>query len=384
MKTIAFIPVRGGSKSIPGKNIRRLGGRPLLHWTLDAATRSELIERVYVSSDSDEILRCAKEFSNPKVEAVVRPAEFATDTASTEAAVLDFAEQTEFDKMVLIQATSPLTTSADLDGALRKMEELSADSLLSVTHEHRFRWTKRADGLVDAGNYDPMHRPRRQDWDGELMENGAFYITSRHALLRSRCRLSGSVASWTMGGKTAVEIDTPEDWEILEALVSTTRGLRKIPRDVRLLVSDVDGVMTDAGMYYGPEGEALKKFSTRDGMGMRFWREAGREVAIVTGEKSEAVTRRAEKLGISEVHLGAADKLPVVRRIAVTRGLSLDQVAYVGDDLNDLAAIQAVGFSACPADAAPEIQRVVDYVCARRGGEGCVREVIDLLLASRD
>src|SRR6186713_2958786 len=123
MKTVAFIPVRGGSKSIPGKNIKPLGGRPLLHWTLETACQAQRIDEVVVSSDSEEILACARAFAHPKVVAVLRPSEFATDTASTESAMLDYAENNQFDRMVLVQATSPLTTSGDLDGAIAHMEE---------------------------------------------------------------------------------------------------------------------------------------------------------------------------------------------------------------------------------------------------------------------
>ena len=220
MKTIAFIPARGGSKSIPRKNIRPLGGRPLLHWSMQAAEDCPDIDRVYVSSDSAQILECARSFPGNKTEAVVRPAKLATDTATTESALLHFAQETEFDRVVLLQATSPLTTAADIGGALKTMDALHADSLLSVTHEHRFRW--RLDGaFVRAENYDPQLRPRRQDWGGELIENGAFYVSGRSGLLATGCRLNGKVAHWVMPGRTAVEIDRPEDWEILESFVRT-------------------------------------------------------------------------------------------------------------------------------------------------------------------
>jgi N-acylneuraminate cytidylyltransferase len=180
---------------------------------------------------------------------------------------------------------------------------------------------------------------------------------------------------------TAFEIDTPDDWEILATLVAAKKGqIHEKIGPFKLLVTDVDGVLTDAGMYYGPEGEALKKFNTRDGMGTAIWRESGRDIAIVTSENSQAVARRAEKLKIEELHLGVKDKLPLVRRLAETRGISMKEVAYMGDDLNDLEVMQQVGFAACPADAHPRIRGVSRLVTQAKGGEGCLRELVDWLL----
>jgi len=383
MKTVALIPVRGGSKSIPKKNIKPLAGKPLLHWTLQAALDAQGIDEVFVSSDSEEILDCARALTD-RVHAIERAPELATDTASTEAVMLDFARRHSFDRLVLIQATSPLTTAQDLDGALRHMDATGADSLLTVTHEHRFRWRLGADGFVEAVNYDPVRRPRRQDWSGELCENGAFYVCSRDGLLETSCRLHGKIAHYVMSGHTAVEIDEPSDWEILEALMrrlATRERAAAKTSDIRLLITDVDGVLTDGGMYYGAEGELLKKFNTRDGMGSRLWRESGRELVIVTGENSPSVARRAEKLRISEVHFGISDKKTVVRGLMAKRNLAAHQVAYIGDDVNDLEAMAEVGLVACPADAQPAVRALAQFVCKTKGGEGCLREFVDHLLA---
>jgi len=385
MSTVALIPARGGSKSIPKKNIKLLGGKPLLHWTIEAALAADGIDLVFVSSDDQEILDCALQLGDPRVRASQRAPELATDTASTEAVMLDFARRHDFEVMLLIQATSPLTTADDLAGALRKFAETGADSLLTVTHEHRFRWALASGGFVQPENYTPLTRPRRQDWAGELVENGAFYVCRRQGLLASECRLHGRVAHWVMPSHTAVEIDEPSDWEVLEALIArhARRKARAPGQDIRLLITDVDGVLTDAGMYYGAEGEIMKKFSTRDGMGSQLWRESGRAIAIVTGENSPAVERRAEKLRIDEVHVGISEKKSVVRGMLEKRGLTASQVAYLGDDVNDLGAMQEVGFVACPADAHPRVRAVADYVCTAKGGEGCLRELVDYLQQAR-
>lgn len=154
-------------------------------------------------------------------------------------------------------------------------------------------------------------------------------------------------------------------------------------RDVRLFATDVDGVLTDAGMYYSESGDEWKKFNTRDGMGIKLLQKAGFVTAIVTQERTRLVARRAEKLAIPELHQGVMDKLTVIREMAGRHGLSLSQVAYIGDDVNDLEALRAVGFSAAPADGMPAVCDVVHYVCRKKGGEGAVREIAEMLLSAR-
>jgi YrbI family 3-deoxy-D-manno-octulosonate 8-phosphate phosphatase len=150
-----------------------------------------------------------------------------------------------------------------------------------------------------------------------------------------------------------------------------------------MLAMDVDGVLTDAGMYYAESGEELKKFNTRDGMGIKMLQAAGVVTAFITKEKTAIVERRGQKLAVPEVHQGVDDKLTDLTRLARKYGLTLAQIAYIGDDVNDLDALKAVGFSAAPADAMPSVLEAVHYVCARKGGEGAVREVADLILAAR-
>jgi 3-deoxy-D-manno-octulosonate 8-phosphate phosphatase (KDO 8-P phosphatase) len=157
-------------------------------------------------------------------------------------------------------------------------------------------------------------------------------------------------------------------------------SLKTILRRIKLFATDVDGVLTDAGMYYAESDDEWKKFNTRDGMGIKLLQKAGIITAIVTQERTKLVARRAEKLMIPELHQGVMDKLTVIREMAARHGLSLKQVAYIGDDVNDLEALKAVGFSASPADGLPDIVAAVDYVCQKKGGEGAVREIIEMIL----
>lgn len=214
MKILALIPLRGGSKSIPKKNIKPIAGKPLAAWALHAAAKSSHIDAIYVSTDSEEIATVVKDL-RLDVEIVQRPAEFATDEASTESVLLHFLDQIDFDLLLTIQATSPLLTTEDLDRAIAQFQQQHLDSMLSAVRTKRFFWNDDATPI----NYDPLHRPRRQDFDGTLMENGAFYITKREILERYQCRLGGKIGIYEMDESTAVEIDEPEDWERVERLL---------------------------------------------------------------------------------------------------------------------------------------------------------------------
>ena len=158
---------------------------------------------------------------------------------------------------------------------------------------------------------------------------------------------------------------------------------KNVLRRIRLFATDVDGVLTDAGMYYAESGDEWKKFNTRDGMGIKLLQRAGIITAIVTQERTKLVARRAEKLAIPELHQGVMDKLLLVSEMAVRHGLTLSQVAYIGDDINDLETLKAVGFSATPADGMPQVAAAVDYICQKKGGEGAVREIIEMILEAQ-
>lgn len=162
-----------------------------------------------------------------------------------------------------------------------------------------------------------------------------------------------------------------------------TRTIQRALKRIRLFATDVDGVLTDSGMYYTEAGDELKKFNTRDGMGIKLLQRAGLITALITQEETKLVTRRAERLTIPEVHQRIFDKLSRLREIAARYQISLDEVAYMGDDVNDVETLKAVGFSATPADGHPPVLKIVDYVCRHKGGEGAVREVADMILAAQ-
>ena len=153
--------------------------------------------------------------------------------------------------------------------------------------------------------------------------------------------------------------------------------------NIRLLVMDVDGVMTDGKITYTSDGQELKSFNIKDGLGIKRAQASGIETAIITGRTSPIVQRRARELGIAHLVQGREDKLAALSDLVGQLNLSLDQVAYIGDDLPDLTAIEAVKLGACPADAATEVKSKANWVSTRSGGDGCVRELCDLLVSHK-
>ena len=216
----ALIPLRGGSKSIPKKNIKLIANKPLCYWAIFAAIKSPLIEKVYISTDSKEIINTIKSF-NFNLEIIKRPTKLATDTASTEEVILHFMKEVDFDNLITIQATSPLLNEKDFNNGIKMFQENEYDSLLTAVRTKRFFW----DNDFKPINYNPLNRPRRQDYEGLLMENGAFYISKKSILEKYECRLAGKVGIYEMDEDTAIEIDEPNDWEIVEKLLKRREKL---------------------------------------------------------------------------------------------------------------------------------------------------------------
>lgn len=383
-RTVALIPARGNSKSIPLKNIKAIGGKPLIHWVIEAALESKGIDEVYLASDSQEIRDSTRVFAGcPGFHAIDRQPENATDTASTESALLEFAEERDFDTLVLIQATSPLLAATDLDRGLEKFAADTIDSVLSVVRQKRFIWSAdKTTGIASPVNYDYRNRPRRQDFDGHLVENGAFYITSRTGLMESGCRLSGRIGVVEMSPETYIELDEPEDWVAVDLYLrkrATKDNMRKL-RAIKFMALDFDGVLTDDRVFVDENGREGVSCSRSDGMGLSLLRDqTDLELAVISSEENPVVARRCEKVQVP-CHQGCADKLSLLREICAKRGLEPEAVAYMGNDVNDLECLQWAGFSAAPSDAHPDVLSCVDLVTERRGGFGALRELADRIV----
>ena len=383
-KVTAFIPVRGGSKSIPLKNIKLFCGKPLVCWNIEALETCSLVDEIIVATDSDEIWHTVESRHYQKTTLYRRSAENACDTASTESVMLEYINYAQLPKkdiFMLVQATSPLTENTHFAEALQMYARGDYDSILTCVRNYRFFWNE--DGT--SMNYDYTSRPRRQNFSGMLMENGAFYINTVENILKSGNRLSGKIGIYEMPEYTATEIDEPDDWTILESLMQrhVLSKMKSGKKQIKLFLCDVDGTLTDGGMYYSETGDELKKFNTRDGMGFHLLHEAGIKTGIITSENRQLNQRRAEKLKTDFFVQNKKNqgKLAVAADIIQQLGITMEEVAYVGDDINCIDLLSAVGYPACPSDACEQVKQIRGItVLTRKGGEGCVREWVDRLL----
>lgn len=218
MTNIAFIPVRGGSKSIPLKNIKEIFGKPLIYWTAKAANYASCIDKVIIATDSDIIKDTVLSFNFEKISIYSREAENAQDSSSTESVMLEYINKSNLqnkDNFFLIQATSPMLEAQHIDGIYKKYIEEEADSAFTAVLSKRFFWSKDAIPI----NYDYKSRPRRQDFNGVYLENGACYINTVENILKDKNRLSGKKTIFEMPEYTSYEIDEPDDFLIIEKLM---------------------------------------------------------------------------------------------------------------------------------------------------------------------
>ncbi|RYA23165.1 acylneuraminate cytidylyltransferase [Malaciobacter halophilus] len=379
---IAFIPVRCGSKSIPFKNIKEFCGKPLVYWNIEALQNSTNIDKIFVATDCEEIKSVVNSFGFDKVEVYDRDPQNARDSASTESVMLEFIGKQNFkadDLFFLVQATSPLTQTKDFDEALETLKNKQSDSLLTCVRTKRFYWNE--DGT--PYNYDYKNRPRRQDFDGMMMENGAFYINTIANIKKDQNRLSGKVAIYEMEEFTAVEIDEEDDWIISEKLMHKHILSKRQKPTIKLFLSDVDGTLTDGGMYYGENGEEFKKFNTHDGKGFELLRKAGIKTGIITSENTKIVSNRAKKLKVDYLYQGLEHKgkLDIAKEICQKENITLEEVAYIGDDINCKELLQSVGICACPRNSLQSIKNIPNILqLLTKGGDGAVREFVEILL----
>ena len=380
MSVIAFIPARGGSKSIPGKNIKDFCGKPLIYWNLFALEKSELVDEVIVATDSEQIFKIVEEFNFSKVKLYKRSAENAQDHSTSEAIMLEYinyAKLAPSDIFMLVQATSPFTRTEDFNNGLKLMSKY--DTVFACAKIKRFIWSKEGIPL----NYDHNNRPRRQDFEGTFMENGAFCISSVTDIIYHNNRISGNIGICEMAEYTFVEIDEVEDWIMAEQLFMKNHAsdYEFNFNKIKLLLSDVDGVLTDAGMYYTENGDEFKKFCTYDGMGFQLLQKTGIKVGILTTEDRNLNRRRAKKLGLDFDFHGAKDKLKIVKDLCVNENITLDEVAYIGDDVNCFSLLSQVGIAACPNNAVEKIRAIPNIIrLNKNGGDGVVREFAELIL----
>jgi YrbI family 3-deoxy-D-manno-octulosonate 8-phosphate phosphatase len=432
-EVLAIIPARGGSKSIPRKNVKLLGGVPLIGYSIAAGQQARTVTRLIVSTDDEEIARLAESYS---VEVpFMRPAELAEDD-TTDLPVFQHAlgwlekfEGYRPDIVVQLRPTTPLRPPHCVDQAVRALlENPAADAVRAVvpSEQNPYKmWRVAADGLMQPlltnGIPEPYNEPR-QKLPQTYWQTGHVDAARYDTIMHKGSMTGDTICPLILDPSYTVDIDTPLDWERAEWVLA--RGTLDIvqPPDfapqrrpsgplahpherreghfgrpdaagrwqsaeargllgkVRLLVLDFDGVMTDNRVLVRQDGQESVWCSRADGLGLQRLREWGLEAVILSTETNPCVTARARKLGLACVQ-GCDAKLDALQAMARERSLEAHEVAYVGNDLNDLDCLRWVGLPIAVADAEAEVLTAARLVTTRYGGRGAVREVADALIA---
>ncbi|MDH2429553.1 N-acetylneuraminate synthase family protein [Sphaerisporangium sp. TRM90804] len=378
MRVLAVVPARGGSVGVPLKNLAKVGGTPLVARAVGACREAELVDEVVVSTDHQGIAATAAQAGARVVD---RPAELSGSAASSESALIHALGQLGADPevVVLVQCTSAFIDPADLDAAIAKVLDGTADVVFSGLETHEFVWAPR-DGGVGGVNHDPAHRPRRQDRDPEYRETGAFYAIRAAGLREHGHRFFGTVAVQPVPAGHAVEVDTPDDLEIVRALAPVVD--RPGPVDVDAVVTDFDGVHTDDHVFVDQDGHETVAVSRSDGLGVDLLKRSGVKVLVLSTERNPVVSARARKLGVPVLQ-GQSAKHVALGEWMTAEGLDPARVAYLGNDVNDLGCMDLVGWPAAVPGADPRVLAAARVVLTRPGGSGAVRELCDRVLAAR-
>lgn len=384
---VAVIPARGGSKGIPRKNLQSLCGRPLLAWTIAAALEARSVSRVIVSTDDKEIARTAEQFG---AEVIRRPEAISGDSASSESALLHalgvLREEGSLPEiLVFLQCTSPLTEAADIDGTVDALEREQADTALAACDFHYFIWRKQASGDATGVNHDKSVRLLRQQREPEYLESGAVYAMRTAGFLESKHRFFGKTALYAIPAERTFEIDEPADLEIAEVLLRQRERRRRqlhLPNPVSAVVFDFDGVMTDNRVLVTETGEEAAACNRSDGWGIGKLKQTGLPLLVLSTEANPIVDLRCRKLGLDCLY-GQSDKAGALRQWSEQRGIDPRGIIYVGNDENDTGCLRFVGCPVVVADAHPSVLREALIVLEHQGGDGAVRELIDLVLAQQ-
>jgi YrbI family 3-deoxy-D-manno-octulosonate 8-phosphate phosphatase len=381
-RVVAVIPARGGSKGVPGKNLRRVGSVSLVGRAVAACLAAEAIGEVYVSTDD---LTIADQTRAAGGEVVDRPRDLAGDCATSESAllhalrVLDSPDR-PVEVLAFVQCTSPFISPADLDAAVRTVLTGQADSVFSAVESHAFLWRPDGDSVLGV-NHDASHRLRRQDRDSEYRETGAFYVFRAARFAQTGHRFFDRTRVVPVPSLTALEIDTEADLEVARS-VAPLFDPRPTALGLAAVATDFDGVHTDDRVLVDQHGVEAVLVSRADGLGVSMLRAAGIPFVIVSKERNPVVAARAAKLGVDALQ-GVDDKVCALTAWLDRRGLAARDVAFVGNDVNDLPVMASVGWPIAVADAHPEVRRAARLVLGNAGGRGAVREVCDLVLAGQ-
>jgi len=400
---LALIPARGGSKGIPRKNIRDFAGYPLVAWSIVAGLKSELVTRVIVSTDDDEIAAVSREFGAETP--FLRPAEFAQDN-TTDLPVfehaLDWLQEHEGyvpDIVVQLRPTSPIRPRGLLDDAIRiLLDHEDADCVRGVVSagQNPHKMWRLPEGeygpmknLLDVeGIAEPYNAPR-QILPPVYWQTGHIDAIRTSSILEKKSLTGDVIYPVIIDSRYTVDIDNLQDWARYEHLIATGgldyvspgRTRRPMPETIKLLVLDFDGVISNNIVWTDQDGREMTTASRSDSVLIKPLREKGVETIIFSSETNPVVTARAKKMGIEAVQgLGLQAKGPALKRLLEERSIEPANVIYVGNDVNDLPCFEVAGWSVAVSDAYPEVIRAADFVLNKPGGNGALREICEIIL----
>lgn len=401
---LALIPARGGSKGIPGKNIRDFAGYPLIAWSIAAALKAKSVSRVIVSTDDAEIAEIARKYGAETP--FIRPQEIAQDR-TTDFPVfvhaLKWLEDTEAYRpkiVVQLRPTSPIRPVDCVDNAVRMLVEYpDADAVRGVVPASqnpykmwRFHgYQKPMKPLLEVEGISEPYNAPRQILPPVYWQTGHIDAIRTSTITRKLSLTGDVVYPLVIDPRYTVDIDTLADWSKYEALVYSglemvmpnNRLRRPLPRKIDLIICDFDGVLTDNRVWTDQEGREMIAAFRSDSFHIGELREKGTEVMILSSEVNPAVTARAKKMGVEAIHgVGLKDKGHALRQILEQKSVKAEHVVYLGNDLNDLPCFEIAGWSVAVADAYPEVIWAADHVLKKSGGHGALRELCDLILES--
>ena len=385
MSAIAIIPARGGSKGIPGKNLKELGGLSLLARTILAAQKSTCITKVYVTSDDEDILACARHYG---AQTIQRPDTLSEDQSSSESALIHALSTIEKQRSLpehffFLQCTSPFLWSQDLDQAYDSFISNKADTLFSASRFHHFIW-RNIPQSSEGINHNKAKRMRRQEREPEYLENGALYLMQTQGFLQRQHRFFGHTLPFEMPQLRSLEIDTPEDFSTAQMLLPLVENdlLPSLLMNYNALVTDFDGVLTDNKVHLDENGLETVRCDRGDGMGLSALLKANIPVLVLSSEQNPVVKHRCDKIGVQSIQTkDSKDK--VLTKWASEKSIDLNQVVYVGNDINDLAAFAVAGCALAVMDAHPTVLQRANHIIPALGGHGAIRKVCDALLSKR-
>ncbi|MCC6498830.1 MAG: acylneuraminate cytidylyltransferase [Anaerolineales bacterium] len=402
---LALIPARGGSKGIPRKNIRNFAGYPLIAWSVAAAKQSKLVTRVIVSTDDEQIAAVAREFGAETP--FLRPSKFAEDNTTDlpvfEHALQWLAENENYQPEIVVQLrpTSPIRPRGLVDDAIQVLQShADADSVRGVVvagqNPHKMWRISGENGpmknLLDVPGIPEPYNAPRQILPPIYWQTGHIDAIRAETILKGGSMSGGVIYPILIDSRYTVDIDNLQDWARYEHLVSTgeldmvTPGKtrRPMPKTIKLILCDFDGVITDNRVWTDQDGRETIVASRADSMRIKQLREIGIDVMILSSEVNSVVSARAKKMGVEAVHgVGLQDKGRAMREILAAKNVKAEEVIFVGNDWNDLPCFEIAGWSVAVADAYPEVLRAADHVLTRAGGHGAVRELSDLILKNR-